>query len=369
MFDSGRTGAVACVLTLVAALIGAACDKSPSAPSAVPQSGSAAVTALKITGPTQLSPNGGDGSVGQYTAIGTLADGSTADETSRVTWNTSDSGVVRLTSAPGRMQGGNRGEAFVTATLAGVTARFPMFVSEPGTFRLSGIITEAETGVRLSDVDVEVVSGAGAGLSFHTDGNGYYKMFGVGGAVTIRASRDGFGTQVQSVTMTDYTTVNFVMATTSSPADISGNWKIAISASNACRTALPALVRDREYDATIEQMGERLTITLTNPGIGSVGSDASGRFVASGLLFGNRLTLSITGDTDMGDWSTPNFFEKLNASLSLGLSLGAQVNITGAENAGKAGGDIEFWNLPMPSPDRPAGVCRAQDHSITLRRR
>ena len=369
MFDSCRTSAGASVLILVIALVGAACDKSPAAPSTGSQSGSVAVTALKISGPAQLSPNGGAASFGQYTAIGTFADGTTADETARVAWTTTDSGVVRPTSTPGQMQGANRGEAFVKATLGNITAQFPMFVSEPGTFRLSGIVTEAETGIRLNGVDVEVVSGAGAGSSFHTDGTGYYKMFGVGGAVAIRASKDGFGTQIQSVTMTDYTTVNFVMTTTSSPVDVSGNWKIGISASNACRTLLPTLVRDREYDATIEQLRQRLTITLVDPGIGSFGSDVSGRYVATGLVFGGSLTFSIPGDTEMGDWSTPDFFEKLNSSLSLALSLGAQVNITGPENAGTARGDIEFWNLPMPGTDRPAGVCRAQDHSITLRRR
>jgi hypothetical protein len=366
MWNSSRTGAGVCGLILAVVLIGAACDKSPSAPSSV--LGPTAVTALKITGPTRLSPDGSAESVGQYSAIATLADGSTVDETTRANWSSSDTAVVRPTSTPGRMQAGGRGEAFVRATVAGATAQFPMFVSEPGTFRVAGFITESETGVRLSGVDIEVVSGTGVGMAAHTDGNGYYKMFGVGGEVTMRATKDGFGSMVQSVTVTNYTTINFVLTTTSSPVDVSGDWKVGLSASTACRSALPALARDREYDATIVQQGGRVTITLVNPAIGSLGSEA-GRFVASGLMFGNRLTFSIPGDTDMGDWSTPDFYERLNSSLSLALSLGAQVVITGPENAGTASGDIEVWNSPMPGTDRPAVVCRAQDHSIVLRRR
>jgi hypothetical protein len=370
MWNSSRTGAGARGLILAVVLIGAACDnKSPSGPSSVPQSSSSAVKALKITGPTRLSPDDSAESLGQYSAIATLADGSTVDETTRANWSSSDTAVVRLTSTPGRMQAGGRGEAFVRATVAGATAQFPMFVSEPGTFRVAGIITESETDVRLSGVDIEVVSGAGAGMAAHTDGSGYYKMFGVGGEVTMRATKDGFGSKVQSVTVTDYTTINFVLTTTSSPVDVSGDWKVGVSASTACRGTLPALARDREYDATIVQQGERVTITLVNPAIGSLGSE-SGRFVASnGLMFGNRLTFDIPGDTEMGDWSTPDFYERLNSSLSLALSLRAQVVITGPENAGTASGDIEVWNLPMPGTDRPAAVCRAQDHAIVLRRR
>lgn len=327
------------------------------------------MTALKVSGPTQLSPEGTGASTGQFTATGTLSDGSTADETAHVVWGTSDSRVVSPTTTPGQMRAGARGEAWVTAKLNNKTAQFPMFVSEPGTYRIAGFVTETETGLGLSNVDIEVVSGAGAGLATRTTGGGHYVLFGVGGAVVLRASADGFGPQVAPVTVTDYTTTNFVLSTLSSPVDISGSWTIALSASPACRNTLPALARDRQYDATIAQQGERVTITLVNPSIGSFSSDLNGRFESTGFIFANRLDFHIPGDTGMGDWSTTDFYERLGPSLSLGLSVAAHVPITGSENAGTLTGDIESWNSPTPGPDRPAAVCRAQDHTVVLRRR
>ena len=75
-----------------------------------------------------------------------------------------------------------------------------MLVLEPGTFKLSGPLSETGVGA-LNGATVEVLSGIGQGLRATSNSKGY-ALYGVAGPVRLRASAEGFTPQVLDVVVT-----------------------------------------------------------------------------------------------------------------------------------------------------------------------
>src|ERR1700704_4641889 len=129
------------------------------------------------------------------------------------TWFVLDSNVLRFPGAGTAQAGTTPGGARVNAQLLPVNGRLsrvsqllPVLVLEPGTFRISGTVTE--TGGAVISAGIEIVSGTGTGLHT-TTAQGHYALYGAAGDVQLRASRDGFEEQVHRLVVTDNATDDF----------------------------------------------------------------------------------------------------------------------------------------------------------------
>ena len=186
------------------AMTAAGCDEVPTAPSpmAGQSSQSRTMARLDLSGAASIAP----GQTVQYVARALYSDGLWEDVTSRVTWVSSDPSVLTI-SPGGAAAAGDRGEAVVSASLEGQTAtKSPVFVVPLGTYRLSGLVMDDGTGV--SDAEVTVLSGAGAGLTTRTVA-GAYRLYGVAGDTEIRVRKDGYQSASELVDVSAPAVLNF----------------------------------------------------------------------------------------------------------------------------------------------------------------
>jgi hypothetical protein len=85
----------------------------------------------------------------------------------------------------------------------------------PATYTVSGTVREAG-GSGLSGASVSVISGTNAGQSTTADSLGAYTLGGLSlGSCTLRASKSGYDSADQSITLSADTTVNFSLTRTS----------------------------------------------------------------------------------------------------------------------------------------------------------
>ena len=184
----------------------AGCDEVPTAPSPALDGSSSgrAVARLDLSGAASVPP----GQTTQYVARAVYDDGSWSDATAQVTWLSSDPSVLTIT-AGGVAAGRSRGEAVVSASLAGqVGTMSPVFVVPMGTYRLSGLVLE--DGVGVSDAEVAVLSGAGAGLKARTV-DGAYRIYGVAGDSEITVSKPGYHQARELLDVSGPAVLNFTL--------------------------------------------------------------------------------------------------------------------------------------------------------------
>ena len=219
------------------------------------------IRGLRIDGPNRLAP----GTTAQYTAIAEMGDGTTRDVTSTAIWRSSDGGVLSLGS-DGTATGGKAGQVVVAATALSRAASLEVLVLSPGTFRLTGFVREA--GFPVFDANVAVLDGSRAVLSTTSDLSGRYRLFGIpAGNVEVRATRPGYGEQVNRLSVSSDVTSDFTL-TQASPFNLTGNYQLAVTARPGC-DALPPETRARTFGATITQDGPRVNVTITGPDVRS----------------------------------------------------------------------------------------------------
>ena len=140
------------------------------------------------------------------------------DVTTEATWSSSDSGVMRI-FRPGQLESAGPGEATLTITFRDVSISEVMRVypgesplrvitCDPKSCYVSDTIYDARTtsgpnNVYLDGVLVEIISGHNAGMTATTDRNGWYYFYPpfVCGPITVRASKSGYRTRVNSSVM------------------------------------------------------------------------------------------------------------------------------------------------------------------------
>jgi hypothetical protein len=317
------------------------------------------VTAIRVSGPTRVAP----GASAEYTATAGFSDGSSKDVTTQATWSpTGHFGALYFTGA-GTAQAANRGESVVTARLNSKnSAPLTVLVLEPGTFRVSGAVTES-AGRALPGVTVEIVSGTGAGLQAKTDFRGHYALYGAAGTVELRASAEGFDQRVDQKSITNEASVDFMLTSLVPPADIAGTWLLALSPSPSCRDNFPEIARERKYEVHFVQQGTGLRLTISGPTLEVWNPDENG-----GTVFGQSVAFGFIGDTDYGSWSSTDLLDRLSETESLGFDGYVQGTVAGSEIRATMDGDVEYWNSQVHAFDGPTVVCRAKDHSVVLRR-
>jgi hypothetical protein len=347
--------AVAFVLA-VTAICG--CDRSPAGPSPAggPSPSAPIVTGLRIDGPTSVAP----GESPRYAAIAEYSDGSSKDVTATASWfPAARTGFPICFTDPGVAAPAERGEVTIVANASGRMARLNVLVLEPGTFKLSGPVSEAGVGA-LYGATVEVLSGIGQGLHATSNSNGY-ALYGVSGPLRLRASADGFTPQIHEVVVTKNDAADsFALTPVDAPADVSGVWTMTVSPAPSCPAGLPDIARGRIYEVKLIQQGTHLQVRTSSPTLEVFNPNEN-----YGSIFGSRVRLQFVGDTDYGEWSTPDLYDHLSATETFGFDGVADGTVTGSEIRAAMNGDLVYWNARTFAP---AWYCRATNHNVILRR-
>lgn len=247
------------VAGLVLFALAAACD-SPTKPSPTPTDRNR----LEIVSPPAVAPQ-------ETTAAQALIvarDGARQDVTAQVTWTTSDSAVLSVSSG-GRVTGGAVGEATLRATLDDLSASTTVIVVPAGTFRLAGIVTSSRSTTPLAGARVQLITDSGDVLTTGTAGPGGFRFYGVAGRARLQVSSRAFHLYEAEIDIRDHLTHNVSLP----PIDLTGIYTLTLSASSRCRSELPEAMRTRTYTATIGQEGASLMVTLEGPSVYSGWND------------------------------------------------------------------------------------------------
>jgi hypothetical protein len=226
---------------------------------------------VRIDGPELVEP----GSKTQYRAIAQMSDNTTQDYTQgaswRVTW--SGSGPVAAISATGLLTANKAGEIQIQAQVPGFLASQNLLLLPAGTFRLTGMVSEA--GLPLSEARVTVVSGTGTGLNALTDYYGTYRLYGVAGSVQVEVSKPGYDALVRQTIVSENALLDFSdVRQAGGIGSYAGTYTLTFKVAPNCwedrvfggsvSKAFPPDMRERRYTATVKQDGIQLSVSLSN---------------------------------------------------------------------------------------------------------
>ena len=171
-----------------------------------------AVVSVSVTG---IAPVVGANS--QLSARATMSSGTTQDVTSQAMWQSSSPSIATVNNA-GLVTATGSGESDVSATYQTVRGSMHLSLKPPApiTFTISGTVTDATSGGRLSNAVVNL-SGR---ETIPTDAAGAYAFANVsGGPVTLTAAATGYQTASKPATVSSATQVDFALArATAAPA-------------------------------------------------------------------------------------------------------------------------------------------------------
>ncbi len=186
--------------SVVLAFVFISCDQSPVRPLGADVVGPTGIVSLRLTAPTDLPP----GASSQLSAQAYRSDGSVVEVTEQAEWSVAAVPAAALAlTASGYAAAREIGRATVRARFSNQSAEATIFVVSPGTFRIAGFVRAC--GISgLSNATVSVISGPRAGLAAQTDSNGSFELYGLAGAVTIRATKDEFITATREMQVTTH---------------------------------------------------------------------------------------------------------------------------------------------------------------------
>jgi Carboxypeptidase regulatory-like domain len=350
-----------CVLLMMLAW---ACDGGNGSPTS-PSTSQVTLLGIRVNGPASVPP----GDTAHYTATAQYSDGSSKDVTAAALWSPTYSEywdpVARAEFAlsfmsPGVTAAAIRGERNLFALYEGMRGMLNVLVLEPGTFKLSGVVSDSSGG-SLDDVTVEVLSGTGKGLKATTNNIGQYVLYGVAGPVQLRTSADGFHAEMRDVGVTgNGGSEPFALTPVESPADVSGTWTMTVRSSPRCRAGLPDIAQGRTYEVRLTQQGTTLHWRMSSP---TLERDVTSGF--GNIVLGPRVRLELPGDTDEGEYTSPVLYDRLSPTELFGFTGSAEGAVTGQEIRLALNGSLTYWDQ---SGRGSFWYCRTTDHVITLRR-
>jgi len=353
---AGRAGSLVVLVVLVVSL--ATCG-SPTAPG----SGAAEWTSLRISGPRTVAP----GTSAAFLALATNRNGTVSDVTSSATWVSTNAGALSV-SANGLVTSQIAGETYLSAAFESLQATTEVIAVPSGTFRLLGRVVEAG----LIDFPVEfarlvVTGGPSAGLVDHADADGRYRLYGVAGEAEVSIEKAGYRQLVQQIAVTDHQSIDFVMEFTGQREDLTGPYTLTITASPACRDALPDVARSRSYGALLV-MPESPSILVTLRGADfDVNSYGDGNRFFGRVEADGQVTFDLYPN-DLGypwGWYFPDLVELIGPQrLVIGGVARTRVSADGARVSGTLEGDISIWSTLSIR----TALCQAHDHEFVLSR-
>ena len=242
----------------VIALLLPSCDSPQTAlPNAPTPTTPPRVVRVEVTAPTEIAP----GASVQLAATAVKSDGSIENVTNLARWSSSNSGVLSV-SATGVATADRRGEAQIMAGFEFTSGSARVMVLPSGTYRLAGQVSENGFGVR--DVTLTVVAGIGEGLSTRTGASGDYFLYGVSGAIRLRAVGEGYIDAIQDLDVTAHSIHQVEMQAAQPIESLGGTYTLTLTA--GCRSSvgtLPSPARQRTYVAIVSQEQRQLAVSLT----------------------------------------------------------------------------------------------------------
>ncbi len=174
---------------MLAACLQLACGSDSSSPTA-PTPPAATLQSVALSANPGFPSLKNKGETSQLTATGTFTNGTTQNLTSTCTVWASDNVTVATVSGSGLVTAQGSGAAVIATTCQGITTRGTATIA-----LTAPVVTVA--GVVLDDATSAPIGGAtvsAAGRTSGTDGNGYYSLAGVSGAITVTATASGYVT-------------------------------------------------------------------------------------------------------------------------------------------------------------------------------
>jgi hypothetical protein len=190
-----------------------ACGGATSAPAGPANSNNTTPPTPTVTGVSVSGTSPNIGATAQFAANAVLSNGTVQIVTASAAWQSSAVGIATVNAA-GLVSGVAAGEADITATYQGASGKMHLTLI-PVTVTLTGIVTDATSGVALSGINV-----AGGGKSVVTDSGGRYSMVVAAGGVGLVASGGGYVTTEKILTVTADTRVDFVLARSAAPVPV-----------------------------------------------------------------------------------------------------------------------------------------------------
>jgi hypothetical protein len=320
----------------------------------------------------------------QFTAIATFSDRTTRDVTADATWHVFNSAVFTVTA--GLVTATGFGEGTLSVSYQNRGAGFSIVGIPSGTGILTGSAREANYPI--SGARIEVVGGSFAGRSTTSDGSGVYRLYGVVGDLQIRVSAVDYVPQTVLVNVAPFATprrdqvMNFDLSLSRRVLSLAGEYRATLRASATCGTNIPSDATVRNYMATVNQDGSRLTIVLSEAEFGTI---------APGVL-GNRIDGRARPDTvDLMMGSRSSYYyryyyyiwglvERLNPvvtgpwGVAQGLHLAVFGTATGSATTSTISavlnGTLALYDAPngFLQQRRQVSACNARDHLLVLTR-
>ena len=338
------------------------CDKGPTRPGPAPSPvADLSPIRLEIGGPRDVPPD----ERAQFTATVQFSDGSKSEVTGEASWHSSNSSVLSISGA-GLAAGHRRGETNISAVFKDTSSAKEVIVVPAGTFRLTGLVTEAGSPSNpVRDAQVEVTTAGGATVSTATDNDGRYRQYGVSDGAQIRVTKEGYQPHLQSVRISDHGTLDVELSFTPR-ADLSGTYILTITAAVECRSTLPEEARTRTYTAIVRQAGSRLAVTLQGASffVSPLPVDRTkNTFV--GAFEADRPTFVLN---DFSDNDYADIIEQLTPSLFFVPSGTVVATLSTAGISGRLNGHIGAWQPAGDSGFGRIAGCRSSDHQFLLGR-
>ena len=332
-----------------------ACTESSRRPPTGPSSNTVFSLRLEIVGPSTVPL----GQAVQFAAIRHLSDGTTEDVTARVSWFTSQPDVLSL-STPGLFTGIKSGGPSISAAFGSLRATMSDLIVVPeGTFRLRGTVRDGGVAV---DALVRIENDALGRTDVQTI-RGEYVVYGVKGEVRLTALKSGYHERTTTHVITEHERVDVELTLTRPRAEVAGNYRLSVIASDACST-LPEDVRVRSYDAVVEQSGPSLTVTLSGAQFLVESGRTLNRF--KGLLEPDRAVFTLASPTDFYYYYfyTPDLFEVLAPGRNYVVDGTVVTPVTPNRLSGPLSGSIRVLSSRVST----SSVCKATDHGFVLER-
>jgi hypothetical protein len=281
------------------------------------------------------------------------ANGASEDVTAQAAWASSDATVLRVTG--GRVDAISDGVALVSAQYNSLRATKTVNVTEPGTFSVTGSVSDGSAGLNAARVDV--VSGTGTGRFATTTSAGGFRIFGLAGLVELKASADGYVSRSQTLNVNANTNASFTLTPVVPPADVSGAWQLTIDASPSC-SALPDVARRRIYTAAITQNVAGLRFVL-----GGASFQPDPAYGGGENIFYGRITES-TVNVTLASYQ----YYGLHYDLAELLPEGAGIYTAVGTGTGSLNGSTIAITLAatLTVSGAGSGACAASDHRMTL---
>ena len=351
---------VTCGVIVLTVMVMSCNGDTPTSPGSPPAPTAQVTTVrLDVTAAASLEP----GATGVLKATAVLSDGSVEDVTNRTTFSSGNTAVLQVLGAV--MTGVGVGEARVNANYqAREGTRYGSALVDvllPGTFKLSGRITDS--GIAVPDAVVTVRSGIGTGLTTRALSDGRYVLYGVAGRVGLELRRQGYRDAMVDVDVNRSLVRDLEMIPDRARAVVSGLYTLTIDMGicNPASEAMPIGLRHRQYTADVAQEDGRLAVTLR-------GADFfANRFTGAIDPLG-RVTFVIGDPYDDYLIGPFDLMERVSATEVFVAWGTVDSTMTESGLRGSLNGYLMATDVNHPTYFSASAACRSTAHLFELRR-